>query len=213
MSPASVPSRHDSDPRVEFFDSLAEQWDRTGPDIATTMRRLGEHADLLRLEPGQRLLEVGCGTGQITGWLADQVAPGKVIALDFAPAMLAQARQKSGSLTVEFRCADVCRDDLSAASYDVVLCFHSFPHFRDQSAALRNLARALRPNGRLLVLHLAGSTQLNAFHAQVGGAVGHDRLPSRSDWQQMLADAGLRICELIDREDLFFLAAAHDQST
>ena len=62
-------------------------------------------------------------------------------------------------------------------------------------------------------MHLAGSAQLNAFHEQVGGAVGHDRLPSRSEWQQMLADAGLRICELIDREDLFFLAAVHDRST
>ena len=143
--------------------------------------------------------------GQITGWLAARVAPGQVVAVDFAEAMLAQARRKQ--LAAEFRRADVCRDPLGQRCFDVVLCFHSFPHFRDQAAALRNLASALRPGGRLMVMHLAGSAQINAFHDEVGGAVAGDHLPSCADWECLLAQAGLQIRQFLDHDDLFLLVA------
>ena len=189
---------------VAYFDSLAARWDATGPDPTVTLRRLGELSALLRLKRGEDLLEVGCGTGQITGWLVDQLGLGRVVAIDFSEAMLDQARRRN--VPAEFRIADVCCDDLGEGRFDVVLCFHSFPHFRDQSAALKRFARALRPAGRLLVMHLAGSAQISARHAQAGGAVAGDRLPSKDAWQSMLSAARLEIREFTDREDLFFLA-------
>ncbi len=193
------------DPRIGFFDDLAARWDEVGQDPAATVARLTEVAGLLGLRPGSDLLEVGCGTGQITGWLARQVAPGRVVAVDFADAMLDQARRKG--LPAEFLCADVCRDPLGDRCFDVALCFHSFPHFRDQPGALKNLARALRAPGRLLVVHLAGSASINAFHDEVGGAVAGDHLPSRAEWETLLAAVDMEIREYHDREDLFLLAA------
>jgi SAM-dependent methyltransferase len=194
------------DPRIAFFNELAPRWDAVGQDPVATIDQLEAHGELLQLAAGEDLLEVGCGTGQITSWLARQVAPGRVVAVDFAAEMLQQARRKS--IPAEFRCADVCRDDLEAQCFDVVLCFHSFPHFRDQHAALGNLARALRSTGRLIVLHLAGSAQINAFHDQVGGAVGGDHLPARSTWDGLLAANGLAVRQYLDREGLFLLVAA-----
>lgn len=195
------------DPRIEFFDQLAPRWDSAGQDPAETVSRLAGLADHLALRPGEHLLEVGCGTGQITGWLAQQVAPSRMVAVDFARAMLEQAQRKHAG--VEFRCADVCCDSLGDAVFDVVLCFHAFPHFRDKRAALGNLTRALRPSGRLIVLHLAGSAQINAFHDQVGGAVGGDHLPARSKWDELLAANGLKVRQYLDREGLFLLEAVH----
>ncbi len=197
------------DPRAEFFNELAERWDGAGQDPHDTVQQVARHAGLLQLTPGEHLLEVGCGTGQLTGWLAAQVAPGKVVAMDFAAAMLEQARRKD--LPAELRHADVCVDDLGRACYEVVLCFHSFPHFRDQASAVRTLARALRDNGRLLVMHLAGSAQINAFHDQVGGAVGGDHLPAREHFERICSAAGLVIDEYIDGEGLFFLRARRGQ--
>jgi len=196
-----------TDPRLEFFEGLAPRWDEVGQDPSATLARLVELSSVLDLQPGTELLEVGCGTGQITGWLAQQVAPGHVVAMDFSAAMLGEARRKHKQLTVEFRCADVCRDDLGTQCFDTILCFHSFPHFRDQPAALRNLARAVRPAGRLIVMHLAGSDHINAFHDQVGGAVHGDHLPCGRSWPVLLANAGLEMCEFMDRPDLFFLSA------
>lgn len=193
------------DPRIAFFNAHAPTWDQTGPDPAATLRRLGELEARLGLRPGQDLLEVGCGTGQITGWLAERVRPGRVVAADFSPAMLAQARARG--VAAEFVHLDICGDEPMSRAFDVVLCFHAFPHFRDPVAALRHIARHLRPDGVLLVLHLAGSAPLNAFHRQVGGPVGHDQLPPATAWPALLAPAGLTLTEAEDREDLFLVKA------
>jgi SAM-dependent methyltransferase len=192
------------DPRIAFFDHLAANWDDGEQDSADTLRRLEELAELLALRPGENLLEVGCGTGQLTGWLAHRVRPGRVVAIDFSPEMIQKASAKGGG---EFRVADVCQDDLGQAEFDVALCFHSFPHFRDQAMALQNLARCLKPGGRLIVMHLRGREAINAFHGSVGGAVGGDFLPTDDQFDAGLAEAGMKTVNRIDRQDLFFLQA------
>ncbi len=194
-----------TDPRIGYFDALAERWDGQEPSSQTMVTRLAEQSGLLALRPGDTLLEVGCGTGKTTGWLAERVAPGRVTAIDFAPAMVAKAQAKG--IDADFACLDVCCDELGIGRYDVVLCFHSFPHFRDQPAALRSFARALRPGGRLIVMHLVGSEPLNRFHASMAGPVSVDRLPAGDQWGPLLSQAGLDPTQLIDREDLFFIEA------
>lgn len=193
------------DPRIAFFDAHAPAWDRTGPDPALTLRRLRDLDERLGLRSGQDLLEVGCGTGQITAWLEERVRPGRVVAADFSAAMLAQARARG--IAAEFVHLDICQDGSLSGEFDVVLCFHAFPHFRDPAVALRQIARHLRPGGELLVLHLAGSAQLNAFHQHVGGPVGHDHLPPLSQWPALLSRAGLSLAEAEDRDDLFLVRA------
>jgi SAM-dependent methyltransferase len=141
-------------------------------------------------------------------WLAAQVAPGRVTAIDFAPEMVARAGVKG--IDADFACLDVCRDRLDGDCYDVILCFHSFPHFRDQPAALSNFARALKPAGRLIVMHLAGSAHINGFHAGLDGPVNGDILPVGQAWKPLLKAAGLRQTCLVDREHLFFLDAVCD---
>ena len=89
----------------------------------------------------------------------------------------------------------------------MILCFHSFPHFRDQAAALRNFAGALKPGGRLIVMHLAGSDHINHFHANLEDVVKTDLLPVGEEWPPLLSQAGLRQKKLIDREDLFYMEA------
>ena len=194
-----------SDPRIAFFDALASEWDSEEPSAATMAAAMERNAELLSLQPGAAMLEVGCGTGKTTAWLAGRVAPARVTAIDFAPAMVARARAKG--IDADFACMDVCRDSPGRDRYDVILCFHSFPHFRDKPAALRGFARALKPDGRLIVMHLAGSEHINRFHASVDGPVRGDVLPTATEWTALLRRAGLAQTKLIDRDDLFFLEA------
>ncbi len=193
------------DPRIAYFDRLAPTWDQTGPSPAATLRRLSELNGRLGLNAGMDVLEVGCGTGQTTGWLVERVKPGKVVGVDFSPAMLTQARARG--LDTEFLLMDICGDGPLNRCFDLVFCFHAFPHFRDQTAALRRIARCLKPGGALLVLHLVGSAQLNAFHRQVGGAVGHDRLPPAAEWPELVRPMGLEVTQTADDEDLFLVKA------
>jgi ubiquinone/menaquinone biosynthesis C-methylase UbiE len=192
-----------SDPRIGFFDGLAEQWDVSGQSPAETVETIKRHAHRLRLAPGNCVLEVGCGTGQLTGWLADQVRPGKVVGVDFSREMLRLAKAKGIAAT--FLHADVCKDVPGNTEFDLALCFHSFPHFRDQSAALRNLARALKPRGRLIVMHLHPRHEVNAFHHGVGGTVMHDFLPDDSQFGVWLDAAGFEKPDIRDDEDGFML--------
>ncbi len=198
------------DPRIAFFDRLSADWDHSEQDPKETICRLEQLDDLLRLGQGLDVLEVGCGTGQLTGWLAQQVAPGRVTAIDFSDGMLQQARAKQ--IDAEFRLCDVCRDPLPRSLADLILCFHSFPHFRDQDAALRNLAGVLRPSGRIIVVHLGSIAAINAFHDSVGGEIAGDHLPNEKQWNALLSSNGLRRTAWVDREDLFFLEAEIDES-
>lgn len=194
-----------ADPRIGFFDEHATHWDDDPMTQARVRERLQELRPLLGFQSGWDVLEVGCGTGQITGLLAEWVRPGRVTAVDFSPAMLARARAKG--IAAEFREADICRAPPAVRAYDLALCFQSFPHFRDPDAALRHLAAALKPEGRLVILHLAGSAQVNAFHREVGGAVGADQLPALAEWPVRLRGAGLDLVRCTDQPDLFLVEA------
>jgi SAM-dependent methyltransferase len=194
-----------TDSRIAFFDSLAPTWETEGPSRSEMTGRLEGCKGFLGLAPGQSVLEVGCGTGKTTGWLVNQVAPGRVTAVDFAPEMITRA--KTGGVDADFLCLDVCGDDLGKGRYDVIFCFHSFPHFRDPSGALRNFARALKPGGTFLVVHLAGSDHINAFHAGLEGPIRGDRLPEGKDWPALLHRADLVQRQFIDQDDLFLLCA------
>lgn len=194
-----------SDPRIEFFNRLAPAWDATGPSPVATLKQIQSLQPQLHLKPGQDLLELGCGTGQITGWLARCIQPGRVVAADFSPAMLERARDRG--VEAEFRLLDICVEQSVTELFDVVLCFHSFPHFRDPTAALRQINRLLKPGGQLLVLHLAGSAHLNAFHRQLAAPVCQDHLPAASDWPALLQPVSLNLVEALDHEGLFLVRA------
>jgi ubiquinone/menaquinone biosynthesis C-methylase UbiE len=194
-----------ADPRIAFFDRLAPVWDTECSRPEEMLRRLEALDGELGLAPGLDLLEIGCGTGLISGWLAGKVHPGRVVAADFSAAMLDQARQRGRA--ADYWELDVCAEGPVPESFDAVLCFNAFPHFRDQPAALRQIRRLLKAGGCLTVLHLAGSAQINAFHASLREPVCHDRLPAAAEWPVLLRSAGLELSLLTDREDLFLLHA------
>ncbi|HVM63035.1 MAG TPA: methyltransferase domain-containing protein [Verrucomicrobiae bacterium] len=194
------------DPRVAFFDHHAATWDDDAQEVAQTLARLESLRGRLGLRPGQDVLEAGCGTGRITGWLVQVVHPGRVVGVDFSPAMLARATARG--LAAEFRLLDICAEATVREAFDVVFCFHAFPHFRDPLRALRSIHGLLKPGGELIVLHLIGSRELNAFHARQSDPVCHDRLPGPEAWMGMLANAGWRLLSLADEPDLFLLRAA-----
>lgn len=195
-----------SDPRIAFFNHHAPTWEKNGEDTAQVLERLESLRPRLGLQPGQDLLELGCGTGRLTQWLADCVRPGQVIAADFSPEMLAQAQARRAA--ADFWLLDICAPPPATGLFEVVFCFNAFPHFRDKPRALANIAQLLKSGGRLIILHLAGSAQLNHFHSNLAPPVCHDLMPSRDQWPGLLAAAGLQPQSLTDGADLFLLDAS-----
>jgi SAM-dependent methyltransferase len=107
---------------------------------------------LLEPRPGAVLLDAGCGLGDDVRALAARVAPGgRALGVDASASMVAEARRRGLSDGVQFMVGDVERLDLEDASVDGCRAERTFQHLAHPSAAARELARVVRPGGRVVV--------------------------------------------------------------
>ncbi|WP_030896684.1 MULTISPECIES: class I SAM-dependent methyltransferase [unclassified Streptomyces] len=106
------------------------------------------------LQPGMRILDVGCGPGTITADLAELVSDGHVTGVDRAPEILEQARATAagrGLDNVDFAVADVHALDHPAGTFDVVHAHQVLQHVGDPVRALREMKRVVKPGGLVAV--------------------------------------------------------------
>jgi SAM-dependent methyltransferase len=121
----------------QFVPALFRQW---GPVLC----------DAAGMEPGQRVLDVACGTGALTQAVAERVGPrGTVAGLDANPEMLAVARRKHAKIEWHDGRAEAL--PFADASFDAVVSQFGLMFFDDRVAALREMRRVLRPGGRMAV--------------------------------------------------------------
>jgi SAM-dependent methyltransferase len=98
--------------------------------------------------PGARTLEVGCGNGSISAWLADRVSPGgKAVAFDLDLSLI-EARAPN----LELRQGDILAGPVERGSFDLVTARAVFHHVADPEVAIKNLVASLRPGGALLLI-------------------------------------------------------------
>jgi ubiquinone/menaquinone biosynthesis C-methylase UbiE len=120
-------------------------------------RRTAEEAAaflLPALQPGMRLLDVGCGPGSITRGLAERLAPGQVVGLDLSAQTLAAAREDAaarGLANLQYEQGSVYELPFPDGSFDVVFAHQVLQHLREPGAALRQMRRVLRPGGLVAV--------------------------------------------------------------
>ena len=113
-------------------------------------------ADLVaaaRLQPGEQVFDVACGTGIVARLAAQQVAPsGTVKGADINPGMIAEARNACAALPNLTWCeADAAALPMPDDSFDVVFCQMGLQFFPAKLAALKEMRRVLRSGGRILV--------------------------------------------------------------
>jgi ubiquinone/menaquinone biosynthesis C-methylase UbiE len=111
--------------------------------------------DVADLEPGERVLDVACGTGVVARVAAASVGErGAVVAADLNPGMLDVARSLRAprGAKVEWRQADAAALPFAEQTFDAVLCQLGLQLFADRAAALREMFRVLCPGGRVVVM-------------------------------------------------------------
>jgi arsenite methyltransferase len=127
---------------------------------ADMLRRRRFVREALAARSGERILDVGCGPGFYVAELLDEVGTqGSVVGLDGSEDMLAAAaRRCEGHANVAFHQADATSLPVKDSDFDAAVCVQVLEYVPDTAAALREMHRALRPGGRVVVWDIDWAT-------------------------------------------------------
>jgi ubiquinone/menaquinone biosynthesis C-methylase UbiE len=142
MSDASI-TRH--------YNRLARRYDQRWR--AYLRSTLGSALDALQLQGTERILDVGCGTGEFERYALARFPRLQLIGIDATPGMIEMAKQKfTGCSAAQFQMGQADVLPLQAEHVDVVVCTNMFHHVRHPMVALGEFVNVLRPGGQLLLL-------------------------------------------------------------
>lgn len=153
----------DSSPRSDYvgrmFGEIADRYDLMNRVMTFGMDRRWRHqaAVAATLSPGQRALDVACGTGDLAFELATYVLPGgEVVGVDFVPEMLRLARRKAQErkVPVRFEEADALALPFDDDTFHATACGFGLRNFEDRARGLAEMTRVVRPGGRVVVLEM-----------------------------------------------------------
>jgi demethylmenaquinone methyltransferase/2-methoxy-6-polyprenyl-1,4-benzoquinol methylase len=159
---SGVPRRDSEEFATEvrgMFDRIAGVYDLMNSAMTAGLHHLWRQraVDRANVGPGSDALDVCCGTGDLALELRRRIGPdGRVVGCDFSEPMLELARRKSGEegLPVEFGWADALDLPYGDGSFDAVTIGFGARNLADLERGLSEMARVLRPGGRLVILEI-----------------------------------------------------------
>lgn len=148
-------------------------------------------AQLAGLAAPARILELGCGTGYLTGLLSERYPEARITAVDFAHRMVEVARRRLAGRRVDLQVADAESAGFGAGVFDLIVSNATIQWFDDPASALPGLVSALRPGASMVHTTFGPETfrELKGL-LEPDGAVGLPLRPAE-EWHRLLCDCGL----------------------
>ena len=107
----------------------------------------------LNLKPGERVIDIGCGPGFLCKSMAAAVSPtGRVVGIDISEDLIDFATKHKSSDPIEYRAGNATALPIEPAHFDVAVSAQVIEYLADADAALREIARVLRPGGRAFIV-------------------------------------------------------------
>jgi ubiquinone/menaquinone biosynthesis C-methylase UbiE len=157
--------------------------------LQTDPARLSRLLDFVRPRPGERALDVACGPGIVTAAL--ERAGLLVAGIDLTREMIREAVPRGGRYVQ----GNVERLPFPASTFDVAVCRNACHHFASPQAVLREMARVLRPGGRVIVEDMCApdDPQARDYHETIERLrdASHVRTLTQGEFAEMSAGAGL----------------------
>ena len=180
-------------PRRKYSSAYYPDADSTLAEAEEAMLRLS--CERAGLADGQRILELGCGWGSLSIWMAEHFPEATIEAVSNAAEQIAYVRHQAaerGLANLEARVADINRFE-PAGPVDRVVSVEMFEHLRNHARLFRRIAEWLRPSGRLFV-HVFGHRRVPYFFEDAGAGSWMARnfftggmMPSRGWFQRVCA--------------------------
>jgi SAM-dependent methyltransferase len=185
-----------------FFAVRAATWDaKFGDDLPAYAAAVAE-ADL---RPGDRVLDLGCGTGRALPALRTAVGDGgTVIGIDITPEMLHAVRSHGRAEDAALLLADARHLPLAGGSADAIFAAGLVQHLPDPTSGLAELARVVRPQGKMVIFHPSGRAALAARH---GHTLRADDPLAKGPLRAALTASGWRLVRYDDPPHRFFALA------
>ncbi len=193
----------------------AELLDQLPAEAVTSFAGVGYHLDLARVVAGERVLDLGSGSGMDVFAAAVQAGPGgSVVGVDITPEQLAKAQRLRRDEHVTFQRARIEELPFDDASFDVVISNGVVNLSADKPAVFAEAARVLRPGGRLALADIVTqrpiaartAAQSDLWAACIAGASQWDR------YLQLVTAAGLQLSTVL-RNDAYRFASDRAQRT
>lgn len=206
----------------EMFDNIAPKYDLLNHTLSMSIDRVWRRrvvGEMRRAKPG-RILDVATGTGDLAIAMARRIRDVQVLGVDLSEQMLAVARRKIEARGLDGRIVldrgDAERLAVADASVDVATVAFGVRNFGDLGAGLRELARTIKPGGKVVILEFSRPRNrvfraLYEFYSykilpRIGGLVSRDKrayeylpasvgeFPAPEEFMAMMARAGFRNC-------------------
>ena len=206
----------------EMFDNIAPKYDLLNHTLSMSIDRVWRRrvvGEVRRAKPG-RILDVATGTGDLAIAMARRIRDVQVLGVDLSEQMLAVARRKIEAQGLDGRIVldrgDAERLAVADASVDVATVAFGVRNFGDLGAGLRELARTIKPGGKVVILEFSRPRNrvfraLYEFYSykilpRIGGLVSRDKrayeylpasvgeFPAPEEFMAMMARAGFRNC-------------------
>jgi 2-polyprenyl-3-methyl-5-hydroxy-6-metoxy-1,4-benzoquinol methylase len=197
----------------------AAQLDAVPPEAIESFAGVGYHLALAAIAAGERVVDLGSGSGMDAFLSAHHAgAAGEVIGIDMTDEQLTKARrlaERDGHTSVRFEKGYIEQAPVDDASVDVVISNGVINLCDDKTAVFREIARMLKPGGRMAISDIVTERQLteaivcdvNLWASCIGGAMQED------DYRRAIEDAGLALREMQNNPQYRFISDSAQGAT
>lgn len=186
----------------QFFDQLAPTWDAN--EVKSTPEKVNEILDIIGIEKGEAVLDLGTGTGVLLPYIAKRIGEaGKILAVDYSEGMLARAREKYEKLipNAMFLNLDFENENLEG-EFDKIIMYCVYPHLHNPVDTLKWLRKVnLKEGGGIYIAFPCGEDFINNIHKEKHSE--SDLLPSAEKLAAFFRENGLNAEVLVSNEGAY----------
>ena len=195
-----------------YFNSIAPNWD-SWEDLESLKVQFDNGLKRFGLRPDEHILDVGCGTGNLTAAILRQLSQaGRITAVDISSQMIEIAQTKVNDSRVQWICDSIEHMTTFENVFDRAICYSVWPHLTNSEVVARLIQSMLKPNGKIHVWHLRSRQAINKTHAGASEVIRNHMLVPASQTATLLEKFGFIIEEMLDDDSGYLVSARKTRS-